>query len=82
MQKIVFKNTDGSVSVIHPTQEAVDAFGIDAIAKKDTPHGFPYKIVNESEIPSDRTFRHAWEWDKTVKPDGVGAISNTFEGAK
>lgn len=78
MQKIIFRNKDNSVGIITPTQEAIDDFGIDAIAKKDTPHGLPYKIVDESEIPSDRTFRNAWEWDNTVEPDGVGAILNTF----
>ena len=28
---------------------------------KDVPEGKPYKIVNDSDIPSDRTFRNAWE---------------------
>ena len=79
MKKIVFKNTDGSVGVIHPTQEAIDSFGIEAIAKKDVPAGLPYKIVDESEIPSDRTFRNAYEWDDTVEPDGVGSVFYTFE---
>lgn len=79
MQKIVFRNEDGSVGVIHPIQEAADKFGIEAIAKKDVPAGLPYKIVDESEIPSDRTFRSAWEWDDTVEPDGVGSVFNTFE---
>jgi len=32
------------------------------IADKDVPHGRPYKIVEESEIPADRTFRNAWEY--------------------
>lgn len=79
MQKIVFKNIDNSVGIIHPTQEAVDMFGIEAIAKKDVPSGLPYKIVDESEIPSDRTFRNAWELDSIVQPDGVGSESNVFE---
>lgn len=82
MQKIVFKNPDGSVGVIHPVDTAINFFGIEAIAKKDTPHGLPYKIVDESEIPSDRTFRNAWEWDNTVEPDGVGSVFNTFEGVE
>ena len=79
MKKIVFRNQDGSVGVIHPTQEAINVFGIEAIAKKDVPAGLPYKIVDESEIPSDRTFRNAWEWNDTVEPDGVGSVFNTFE---
>lgn len=80
MQKVIFRNPDGSVGVITPTEDALKKFGIDAIAKKDVPDGLPYKIVNASDIPEDRTWRDCWEWDTTVKPDGVGAVSNTFEG--
>ena len=79
MQKIVFRNKDNSVGIVHPTQEAVDTFGIEAIAKKDVPAGLPYKIVDENEIPSDRTFRNAWEGDDTVEPDGFGGESNEFD---
>jgi len=32
------------------------------IAAKDVPEGKPYKIVDVSDIPSDRTFRNAWEF--------------------
>ena len=29
---------------------------------EDVPAGKPYKIINVSDIPSDRTFRDAWEY--------------------
>ncbi len=32
------------------------------IAAKDVPAGKPYKIVDVSDIPEDRTFRAAWEY--------------------
>lgn len=32
------------------------------IAAKDVPAGKPFKIVDVSEIPEDRTFRGAWEY--------------------
>ena len=35
---------------------------IEEIAAKDVPAGVPYKIVDVSEIPEDRTFRGAWAW--------------------
>ena len=35
---------------------------IEEIAAKDVPAGKPYKIVDVSDIPSDRTFRNAWEY--------------------
>lgn len=77
--RIIFRNKDNSVGVITPSQEAIDLYGIEAIAKKDVPGGLEYKIVSVEDVPSDRTFRDAWEWDSIVQPDGVGSESNVFE---
>ena len=41
--------------------------------------GFPYKIVSADDIPTDRTFRDAWEWDNSIEPDGFGGESNEFD---
>ena len=71
--KIIYKNTNGGVSVIHPTDEALSFMTIDEIALKDVPTGLPYKIVDDSEIPTDRTFRDAWVVDEATLTDGVGA---------
>ena len=46
---------------------------VDEIAKKDVPTGKKYKIVDVSEVSSDRTFRNAWEIDEAELTDGVGA---------
>jgi ribosomal protein S12 len=46
---------------------------IEQIAQKDVPTGLNYKIVNVSEISSDRTFRDAWTIDDAELTDGVGA---------
>jgi hypothetical protein len=70
--KIIYKNENGGVSILHPTEEALSFMTIDAIAKKDVPTGLPYKIVEDSEIPEDRTFRDAWIVDETALTDGVG----------
>lgn len=35
MQRIIFRNKDNSVGVITPSQEALNTYGIEAIAKKD-----------------------------------------------
>jgi hypothetical protein len=76
--RIIYKNADGGVSVITPTQEALDLYGIEAIALKDVPTGKPFKIVDASEIPTDRTMRSAWTIDAAELTDGVGAESNEF----
>jgi hypothetical protein len=32
------------------------------VAAKDVPEGKPFKIVDVADVPSDRTFRNAWEY--------------------
>lgn len=62
MKRIIYKKPDNTVSIIVPSAEALQFMTIEQIAKKDVPANTPYKIVDVSEIPSDRTFRNAWEY--------------------
>jgi len=59
-QRIIYSNDEGGVSVIVPAPEC--GLTIEEIAAKDVPAGKPFKIVDASDIPSDRTFRNAWEY--------------------
>ena len=59
-QRIIYPNNDGGVSIIIPAPEC--ELTIEEIAAKDVPAGKPYKIVDAADIPSDRTFRDAWEY--------------------
>jgi hypothetical protein len=61
-QRIVYNNDEGGISIIIPTAEWLAEHTIEELAAKDVPAGKEYHIVNVSEIPSDRTFRNAWEW--------------------
>lgn len=58
-QRIIYPTNDGGVAVIIPADCGLT---IEEIATKDVPAGKPYKIVDVSDIPSDRTFRNAWEY--------------------
>ena len=69
-KRIIYKNTDGSIAIIVPTNCALT---VEQIAQKDVPTGLSYKIVNVSDISSDRTFRNAWTIDNSELTDGVGA---------
>jgi len=71
-KKIIFKQDDGTISIITPTQTALNNLTIDEIAKKDVPTGKSYKIVNASDISNDRTFRNAWTIADDELTDGVG----------
>ena len=70
--KIIFKNKSGGVSIIHPTPEALSFMAIAEIANKDVPKDIPYALVEDSEIPTDRTFRDAWVLDESTVWAGVG----------
>jgi hypothetical protein len=72
MKRIIYKNPDNTVNIIVPTPEALQFMTIEQIAKKDVPTGLKYKIVDVSEIPSDREFRNAWTIDEAELTDGVG----------
>ena len=68
-KRIIYKNTDGTIAIIIPADCGLT---IEQIAKKDVPTGYKYKIVDVSEISSDRTFRDAWTIDDAELTDGVG----------
>jgi hypothetical protein len=61
-KRIIYKTIDGGVAVIMPSQEYLETHTIEELALKDVPANTPYKIVYVSEIPTDRTFRNAWEY--------------------
>ena len=59
-QRIIYPNDDGGVSIVIPAPEC--GLTIEEIAAKDVPSGKPFKIVDVADIPTDRTFRNAWEY--------------------
>ena len=63
-QRIIYPNNNGSVSIIIPAPEYLVDHTIEEIAAKDVPEGKPYKIVDVADIPTDRTFRDAWEYQE------------------
>ena len=70
-KRIIYKNTNGGVSVIIPWLGS--GLSIDEIAAKDVPTGQPYKIVDVSDIPTNRSARDLWSVDEADLTDGVGA---------
>jgi hypothetical protein len=76
-QRILYKTEEG-VAVIIPTDECLQTKTIEQIAQKDVPAGKPYKIVDESVVPSDRTFRGAWTIADSELTDGIGGEHDMF----
>ena len=58
MQVIVYK-TETGIAIITPAHSIAEAM-------KDIPKGAEYKIVDESELPKDRTYRNAWKYNLTI----------------
>lgn len=59
-KRIIYPTDDNGVAVIIPAPEC--GLTIEQIAAKDVPAGKPFKIMDVADIPSDRTFRAAWEF--------------------
>jgi hypothetical protein len=75
-QVIIFLQDNGIPAVIMPTQEALDAHGIMAIAIKDVPAGKKFKIVDAADLPD--TPQETWTVNESDLTDGVGGESNEF----
>lgn len=61
-QRIIYPTDENGVAVIVPAPDC--GLTIAEIAAKDVPAGKPYKIVDVADVPSDRTFRAAWEYSE------------------
>jgi len=64
MSRIVYQQADGTIAIIVPSGNVNDAI-------KDVPEGTSYEIVDDNTIPTDRTFRNAWEHDVSAAPEKV-----------
>ena len=63
-QRIIYPTPDGGVAVLIPAPEwlAEEGNTIEKLAEKDVPAGVEYKIIDTADVPTDRTFRNAWEY--------------------
>ena len=78
MTKIIYKQDSGVLAVITPILTEINpdtgsVYTITEIAEKDVPTGKKYKIVEDSDIPSNRDFRNAWTVDESDLTDGEGS---------
>jgi hypothetical protein len=75
-QVIIFLQDNGIPAVVTPTQEALDAHGIMAIAIKDVPAGKKFKIVDAADLPTEP--QETWVVNEADLTDGIGGVSNEF----
>jgi hypothetical protein len=60
--RIIYAEANGSLTILVPSPDC--GLTVEQIAAKDVPAGVPYQIVDASDIPTDRTFRNAWEFSE------------------
>ena len=68
MELIIYPNQNNTISVVIPFGELT----VEETALKDVPTGVKYKIIDSTDLPQDREFRNAWEFDFSTDFDGVG----------
>lgn len=63
-KRIIYPTDDGGVAILIPAPEWLSQEGntLEVLAAKDVPAGKPWKIIDVEDVPSDRTFRGAWEY--------------------
>ena len=66
--RIIYPTADGGLAVLVPAPKFLDQLeGTETeklihIADKDLPSGTKYELVSDDYVPSDRSFRNAWEY--------------------
>lgn len=66
--RIIYPNNEDGLSVLIPAPkflaqlEGSEEEKLIHIAAKDLPTGTPFEIVEDDYVPSDRSFRNAWEY--------------------
>lgn len=74
---IIYEEVDGKMSITVPLDNSIPVI---EIGRKDVPPGVDFWIINESDIPTDHTFRDAWELDRDAlgAPHGQGIGSDAW----
>jgi len=77
-KKIIYMQKSGTIAIMqrNPTEinpSTGKLWTDEEVAQKDVPTGFKYKIIDDSDEPTDRSFRDAWVVDESELTDGVGA---------
>lgn len=80
-QRVIYPQPNGVVAIIIPTEEFLASYTVEDLAAKDVPAGVPYKIIDAADVPTDRTFRNAWEADFSA-PDGHGLGHDAWAAQK
>lgn len=69
--KVIIYNEESGLSIIGVPEDTNPMI----IGEKNVPNGLLFKVIEESELPSDRSTRNAWECEiNESNADGVGKM--------
>jgi hypothetical protein len=68
-QVIIYNQDNGTPAVVMPTQEAIDAHGIMAIAIKDVPVGKPFASPRSGDIKTASAYQVSVTRNDVGNPD-------------
>jgi len=74
MERLIYSNPDGGVSVVIPAHDFGGSMN-DLALSLNLPEDTAFAVVDETDIPADRTFRGAWRL-------GDHGINQDIEAAK
>ena len=80
MTRIIYKQDNGRVAIIHPctwetNPDTGENFTVEEVGAIIVPNGKKYKIIEDSDLPTDKAFRNAWTVDDSDLTDGTGSAS-------
>jgi hypothetical protein len=76
-QVVIYKQDNGVVAVVIPSEDALQTHTLMEIAIKDVPYGKKFKIIDYSDLPLNVP-QEAWDVNENDLTDGVGGESNEF----
>lgn len=76
-QLIIYLQDNNIPAIVCPSEDALQKYGLMAIAIKDVPAGKPFKIVDSSELPFDFP-QAAWSVVESDLTDGIGGENDFF----
>lgn len=59
--KVVYTTSEGYIAILTPSQELIDSDDFEELLTKDIPEGVTTYTVEDSELPTQTTFRDAWK---------------------
>lgn len=81
--RIIFRDDDGTAVIGVPCTDVINPatgnnFTVEECAANTVPNGKKYKIVQDSDIPTDMSFRAAWTVDESDLTDGTGTFTGVL----